>query len=78
MERIYNPCKDCPDRYPACSDSCKKSKEYKAFFQAEKEYNKTSRNLMPASSGNTSVGWTRSIRAKHASRDRFRNHMKEK
>ena len=78
MERIYNPCKDCTDRYLACSDSCQKRKKYKDFFDAEKEFNKTSRNLMPASSGNTSADWTRSIRAKHASRGRFRNNMTEK
>ena len=75
MKRIYNPCKGCTERYPACGDSCQKSKEYKAFFQAEKEYNKTSRNLMPASSGNTSVGWTRIIRSKYDSRGRRRNEI---
>lgn len=28
----YNPCKGCPDRYPACSDHCQKPEylEYKA------------------------------------------------
>ena len=24
-----SPCKDCPDRYPACASNCKKYKEWK-------------------------------------------------
>ena len=27
---IYSPCKNCPDRYPACHDSCEKYIDYKA------------------------------------------------
>lgn len=72
MKRLYNPCKDCPDRYPACSDSCQRSKEYQAFRAAEKEFNQTSRSLMPASSGNTSADWTRNIRRKHSQSGRYR------
>ena len=25
----YPPCKDCPDRYPACASDCQKYKEWK-------------------------------------------------
>ena len=25
----YSPCKDCPDRYPACASDCQKYKEWK-------------------------------------------------
>ena len=36
------PCKDCPDRYPACHDKCEKYKERKKLVdganKARKEY----------------------------------------
>ena len=31
----YNPCKGCPDRYPACSDHCQKPEHLK--WKAERE-----------------------------------------
>ena len=30
----YNPCKGCPDRYPACSDHCEKPK-YKEWKEEQ-------------------------------------------
>ena len=32
----YNPCKDCPDRYPACSDYCKKPEHLAWRVEQEK------------------------------------------
>lgn len=37
----YNPCNGCPDRYPACSDHCKKP-EFLAW-KAEQEKIKAAR-----------------------------------
>ena len=31
-----NPCKDCPDRYPACSARCKKPEHVKWVAEQEK------------------------------------------
>ena len=28
------PCKDCPDRFPACHDSCPRFKEYREYIDA--------------------------------------------
>lgn len=33
-----NACKDCPDRYPACSAHCPKYAEYRAELDKKKEY----------------------------------------
>lgn len=35
---INAPCKDCPDRYPACSGRCERYKEYRAELDAQKAY----------------------------------------
>lgn len=38
----YNPCKGCPDRYPACSAKCKKPEFLE--WQAEQEKIRQNRN----------------------------------
>lgn len=46
------PCKDCPDRYPACSGSCEKYKEFTADKEKANEYIRSlqkKKSIMPDS-----------------------------
>lgn len=36
--KILNPCKNCPDRYPICHDSCPRYAEYKRRLKAQRIY----------------------------------------
>ena len=35
---MMSPCKDCPDRHPACHGSCEKYKEWRDKYQAQQKY----------------------------------------
>lgn len=37
MFKQLSPCKDCKCRYEACNDSCKVFKEWKDYFDADKQ-----------------------------------------
>jgi endogenous inhibitor of DNA gyrase (YacG/DUF329 family) len=42
----YNPCRGCPDRYPACSDHCRKP-EYQAWKDEQKKIKAARQAYMP-------------------------------
>lgn len=48
--RIYPPCKDCPERSPACSDRCERFKEYRdqlaEYKKARSKYTQSAKVIL--------------------------------
>ena len=50
--KVNAPCMNCPDRHEACHDSCKKYKDFKIEYGAEKAYFEECSKSSTASSKN--------------------------